>query len=252
MDILYIVGKGRSKCDNYDLRYSLRSIEKFGKNVDRIFVAGYCPEWLSDEIVKVPYEQPYDNPHITEKHLNLLSTVLYVIDNTDINDDFLISMDDHYYIRETDFDNYPYYAKIVKGDTELKPGKNPPNRYGQFILSTNCFLKSLDLPTYFFCPHRNMHLSRPIINECRNILERIMFEKLDVEPWAFLINYAYSKNPFTITPIKDIKVKDETQWYKVNPENSEVFSTSDFEINSKLDILMKELYPNKSKYEKSC
>lgn len=44
MDILYIVGKGRSLCDNKELRYSLRSLAKYGKNIDRIFVAGYCPE----------------------------------------------------------------------------------------------------------------------------------------------------------------------------------------------------------------
>jgi len=118
MDILYLVGEGYSKCNYNELRYSLRSIEKYGKNVDRVYVVGYCPEWLSDEIIKIPLDsQSLKHSGITEKHINFITSILYVVDNTDIGNEFLISMDDHFYIRETDFNNYPIYAKIVGGDT---------------------------------------------------------------------------------------------------------------------------------------
>ena len=82
MDILYIIGKNKSLCSNFELKCSLRSIAKYGKNIDRVFVAGYCPEWLSDEVIKIPYEQPYADDNITthEKHCNIAATILYAIE----------------------------------------------------------------------------------------------------------------------------------------------------------------------------
>ena len=49
MDILYCIGEG-SKWNNNELRYSLRSLEKFGKNVGNIYMVGYNPGFLSDEV----------------------------------------------------------------------------------------------------------------------------------------------------------------------------------------------------------
>ena len=61
-----------------------------GENIRNVYVSGYCPEWLSDEVVKVPVENVIKNPqNIFEKHINILNCVLYTIDNTDIEDEFL-------------------------------------------------------------------------------------------------------------------------------------------------------------------
>ena len=250
MDILYLIGEGCSSCNNNELRYSLRSIEKYGKNVERVFVAGYCPEWLSDKVYKIPFTQPYKNPNIVEKHINLLATILYVIDNTDISDDFLVSMDDHFYIREVDFDNYPIYAKIVDGNTQLATKRNPPTKYGQFILNTKKFLLSKNLSTYYFAPHRNMHVFKETANQSRNIIKEIMDQKIECEPFVFLLNYKYTQSPFQFTPIKDLKIRNSTQWFRVDPNITEVFSTYNFESGSKLDTLIGNLFPEKSKYEK--
>ena len=251
MDIIYLVGEGCSKCDDNELRYSLRSIEKYGKNVNKVYVAGYCPEWLSDEICKVPCKQIYDRPqNIIQKHINMLGTLLYTIDNTDISNKFLVSMDDHFYIRETDFDNYPIYAKKVLDNAQLGTKRNPPTKYGQFILKTKKLLEKMNLPTYFFTLHRNMHISKDIMNECRDILENIIDQEVACEPIVFLLNYQYKQQPFEFVTIKDIKIRGENMWWKVNPKETEVFSTYNFEVGSKLDTLIGNLFPEKSKYEK--
>ena len=49
MDMLYILGNG-SKHDNQELRWSLRSLEKYGRNVGSIAIVGEPPEWLSPEV----------------------------------------------------------------------------------------------------------------------------------------------------------------------------------------------------------
>lgn len=250
MDIVYLMGEGYSKCENNELRYSLRSIEKYGKNVGKVYVVGYCPEWLSDEVIKVPFKQPYSPfKNIVEKHLNMISTLLYIVDNTDISNEFLVSMDDHFYIREVDFDNYPIYAKLIKNDIQL--ATNSLNRYGKFILSTKKLLTDLNLPTYYFTLHRNLHVFKDTLNECREIFENILKEKLECEPFVFILNYRYHKQKFKFTPVKDVKITEITQWYKADPTQTEAFSTKDFEENSELNQLIKDLYPDKSKYEKN-
>ena len=250
MDILYILGEGYSRCDNNELRYSLRGIEKYGKNVDNVYVAGYCPEWLSDKVHKVPMESQYlHSSNLIEKHINMFEAILYTIDNTNIGDDFLVSMDDHFYIREVDFDNYPIYAKIVGGNTQLAVSKKPPTKYGRFVLKTKEFLQSLGLPTYYFTLHRNMHVFKETVNQCRDIIATIKEKKIECEPFIFLLNYRYNKEPFEFTPIKDIKIKEVSSWNRVDPNVTEVFSTYNFETDSELDLKIKGLYPDKSKYE---
>lgn len=69
VDIVYAVGKGSKDIDDKPLRWSLRSVEKFAKNVGRVIVAGYPPDWLSDEAIKVPFEQTH------RKHVNMLLTI---------------------------------------------------------------------------------------------------------------------------------------------------------------------------------
>ena len=57
MDILYVIGKG-SEWNNNELRFSLRSIAKYGKNIDRVFIVGYKPDFVSDEVTFIPCDDP--------------------------------------------------------------------------------------------------------------------------------------------------------------------------------------------------
>lgn len=254
MDILYIIGKGCSQCDDQELRYSLRSIDKFGKGVGRVFVAGHCPEWLSSNVVKVPFLQPYSNLQDIEdfmdrlacKHINIIETVLYAVDNTDINDEFLVSMDDHFYVRNVDFDNYPFY---LKGKENRELPKSSSSEYGKFMVKTREFLESKGLSIYYLVPHRNMHCSRKIINECRETLEEIIQNKIPVECLCYLLNYWHTKYNIPLTPTSDVKVKSGHDWVRTNSMFTEVFSTGDFKRMSHLNYLVSTLYKEKSKYE---
>lgn len=256
MDILYIVGEKCTNPNNNELKYSLRSIEKYGKNVDRVFISGYCPEWLSNEVIKVPYEQPYKSINgsrmsIKHKHLNMLHTFLYVLDHTDIGDEFLVSMDDHFYIREIDFNNYPYYAKLnAWGGCMLPPEEITYTEYRKCLFESAEFLRSKGLSTVNFTLHRNMHCSRKWVEECKEYLEEIISEELNIEPWVMLLNYAYTKYKFPYTIIYDLKISSSYNWYEVNSEKHEVFSTNDFRSGDELDRLVSVLYGSKSKYEK--
>ena len=56
MDILYIVKGGATGGTDDELRCSLRSLARYGRGVGRVFVAGGPPAWLSDAVVRVPFE----------------------------------------------------------------------------------------------------------------------------------------------------------------------------------------------------
>lgn len=62
-------------------------------------------------MIKVPYTPDPNLP----KGKNIFKQILYTVENTDIGinhgGEFLISMDDHFYFRNTDFNNYPFYVK---------------------------------------------------------------------------------------------------------------------------------------------
>lgn len=253
MDILYIIGKGCSKCDNFELRVSLRSIAKYGKNVGKVYVAGYCPDWLSEDVVKIPFEQPYPTENISchKKQCNIAATILHVIDNSDISDEFLCSMDDHIYTRNVDFGSYPMYAKKAKygegDDKTLLPStaKEKDAEYKKCLVDTNEILVGLGLPTRNYALHRNMHMSRAFLNENRSLIESAVAEGKIAEIFAWYGNWKGGKYKAT----KDVLVHGGGEWWKTDPRKTNVFATTDFGDHSGLHVLLKGLFPNKSKYE---
>ena len=78
MDILYVIGRGSQK-NNLELRMSLRSICKYGKNIGKVIVAGTPPKWLSDEAEKLVVQDRY-----SYKHQNILLCIEKAVDDQDM------------------------------------------------------------------------------------------------------------------------------------------------------------------------
>ena len=264
MDILYIVGNF-SKCDDWEFRFSLRSIDKYGLNIGRVFLCGYCPDWLSDDIIKIPYEIiPYTTAG--EKNRNIYKQIIYAVENTDIgiNDDgdFLISMDDHYILNFVDFgSSYPHYIKnYTKRQCKFnlplvfEKGKQSPD-YQRILLSTAKFLKRNYLTYLNFTPHRNIRVNRYAIEQLQNngINYDIFNNNIDIEGIALAVNYEYtmrSKNDFVIEIIEDFKTNDVDKLLKYIEDEGVFYSTNDFSVNDEVFNALYSLFPGKSKYEK--
>ena len=164
MDILYIIGENCSKCNYNELRYSLRSIEKYGKN-------NYLPE---------------------------------------------------------------------RGKTAYK----------KFLAKTREECEKKGVSIYYSSLHRNMHMSKVDISECREYLDSVISDKIALESFAYLLNYRYTvKKDFDFKPVKDVKLCGGGDWWKADSRNTECFSTADFEPGIGLDCLIGSLFSNKSKYE---
>jgi len=252
MDILYIVGKDCSKCNDFELKMSLRSIEKYGKNVGKVYVCGWCPEYLSEEVITFPCEDIYkDTKDHGSRNANVANKLLRFLEaHPEISDEFLVSFDDNFYIREVDFDNYPHYARLLNKQVEIPEHEEGELPYRKCMANTREYLENLGLPVINFAIHRNLYVTKRAIEANKDILEKIIAEKIECDRFCLLNNWEYSQGAFDYTPVKDVKLRGGIDWWKVNPETTEVFSTCDFKPGVGLETLISTLYTEKSKYEK--
>jgi len=89
MDIVYICRKG----DNEELRYSLRSVEKFSPN-HRVWVVGHKPSWYTGNFIPIEDE--------STKFNNIRLAMLEVCKTEEISDDFVLMNDDFFLTKPID------------------------------------------------------------------------------------------------------------------------------------------------------
>ena len=249
MDILYIVKGGAGCYDDFELRCSLRSIARYGHGIGRVFMVGGCPRWLSGEVVRIPYkdEQAVD---AAGKNRNILAAAVYAVEHSDIGAEFLVSMDDHFYAQEVDFDNYPYYCKTAyteDGELPRTPGDNPAS-YRAFLYASRQFLEAHGLPTKCLTLHRNMHCARAWLDGASGLVREVLEGGGVCEPWVLLNNWALAQGLITPTLVADKKINNRMAWGRASYD--EVFSTGDFRAGTWMQEKLRSLYPDKCKYER--
>lgn len=246
MDILYIVGTG-SKWDNNELRYSLRSIDKYGINVDRVFIVGEKPDFVSGEITHIPCADRYS---MTKKHNNIHQKIAVAMGTGLLGDHFLISSDDHFYCKPTDFNNYPVYYRESRIPTTVPDGVKP-NSYWYSLFETRSFLKHKGFPIFQTNPHANTHIDVKLwMDHIRTIVEASDL------PHGGEINCIMGNimitNGWEPKPIQDCKIYDfaNREEFDNKIKDVHVFSMSDSALGCGIDKILQEMYPEKSRWEK--
>lgn len=200
IDIVYVVGLG-SLHNNIELRMSLRSICRFGKNIGKVVIVGKPPAWISDEAVKVFVEDKYGY-----KHSNILRCIEKVVDDGIVHGDFLYSSDDHFYVKETDFGNYPYYIKsdhlrhnVLRTDNFYK--------YHKSLVDTRVFLENHGYPARDYSQHCNTHMNAEVVRDHKDLLHETYKLQYGVEPTSFIMNiWSTLPDAPKTTPRKDVKI----------------------------------------------
>lgn len=248
MDILYILGTG-SRHDNIEVRMSLRSIAKYGRNVGRVIVAGDPPEWMSDEVVKVPIPVKY-----SRKHHEMMHRIQYCVMNNIVDGEFLVSSDDHFYVKETDFDNYPYYYKSLALRNTAIQGERCYG-YHMSLKQTRELLERHHLPIVNYEQHCNTHIHARIFKEYQDILNESYALERGSPPTTLAMNIWRTTDyaPKEIVKRADIKIKaaNSAQNIMAMIGQNECFSIGDsiFATPAIMEFFLSQ-YPEKSKYEK--
>lgn len=240
MDILYVVGTG-STWKNNELRYSLRSIDRYGKNVGRIFIATeQLPKFINPDAVTHIFIRDLG----TIKHLNIMDKIENVMRCSDIADDFLLSSDDHFYIKETDFDNYPLY---YKGEIQER---RDAVEYWKSLRDTKTFLQSKGLTTYSTNPHCNTHFNRPLYManiELMNEGKKMMYgAEVNCLMGNLLIKEGVKPEEYSDIKIKSFESREDLL---KQLGDTHCFSIYDSALSCGMKDYLREKFPNKSRWE---
>lgn len=245
MDILYVLGSG-SKHNNMELKYSLRSLERYCINVGRVYIVGECPRWINKkEVTHIPCNDPYER-----KCKNIWHKVLYAIDHCDISNEFLLSADDIFHVRPIDLDHYPYYHK--NGCDVTVPESLKGSSIGEIIQETRNLLDKYHYPVEDFggghCLHHvNVSILRKMPKMIADVFAGERGGAFDVIMGNAIVKLTH---PVTVKR-KDIKlqsVDDEKDLFE-QIGNAESFSINNSVLDGYLGRWFRKEYKRKCKYE---
>lgn len=91
VDLVYLCRPGD---DNEELRYSLRSLRNLPHG--RVFIAGYCPSWVSSEVERIPVAP------MAKKHDHALAGLVAALNHPEVSDPFLMFNDDFFIMQPMD------------------------------------------------------------------------------------------------------------------------------------------------------
>jgi len=234
MDVVYILGNG-SKHGDIELRYSLRSLEKYVP-FRKVFIVGERPDFLNGKAVHIP-----NSPGHSNKARNIMENVLAACNHPDLSDDFLFVNDDYFFTGPLDPETYPFYYKCDLKQT----AKIQHNDYRKHVVPTIRALEEYDLLTLNFDTHFPIRYNKDLM---RQVIPLYNWER----PHGFVLKSLYCNTigvpgQFRLD-CKFYKPAKPDFWKQVATEQ-EVFSIADACLNNYLKAYLKEAHPDKSRFE---
>lgn len=232
MTLLYIIGSG-SLHYNEELRFSLRSVEKHCKDVDRIIVVGEKVEFLSDKL-----EYHYIKEAEGNKEYRIAMKIYNACKSGIIKGDFAFMNDDFFFTRPYDWSkNYAKLDLISRGN----------EHYQKAIKDTRDYLIGLGHTTYHFDVHT------PIVYNSDQFMDLLLhIQKSMLTTNGMVVKSLYGNiNNLKPTCYMDCKLSTlQTPRDFERIKDTPVISCSDGSWHNGVRSYLRKLYPNKSKYEK--
>ena len=254
-DILIPLSNG-SKYNNIELKYCLRSIEKHLSGVRNVFIVGELPGFVNPyEVTHIPLQ---DSANIWEISNNIYRKIMAGIKyenhlsfthegsgtknfNLKLSENFLFFNDDHFLLTDYEAANFPYYHR---GPINLDMMRISPPQLKQYQNSIDTFGAEYDFGIH--CPI--------LYNKYK--FRTLFANKVFWPEHGYEIKSVYGNDMVDNTnwmPIEDLKftepvVMKESIYMAL--EGRPWFSIGDSVLrNGTMQEVLKELYPNKSKYE---
>jgi hypothetical protein len=273
-DIVYILGDGAAAVDDRPLRWSLRSLAKHAENVGRVIICGRIPEWLSDEVVKIPTDETTMAGR--GKAWNILYAYRAAIEGAGLDRPFLYSSDDHYllpaYTVEGEGEKAVYtpvrhdmdaWPRFIHGDlpvmTEFVKKNKIPGWYNLCLMKTRSVLARESLSTRQACLHLNTWADPQDVAPAIVLAEKYAGLTRQGFEATCLINAYFEKRmkDAGITPVftkykQDWKVNTAKDIEKKIKMRLPGFTTSPkAELRDDIVMFMENYYSEPSKWEKS-
>lgn len=200
MDLVYVLKND----NNYeDLRNSLRSLERYGENYDRVFIIGGRPDFLDySKIIHFSHSDDYSLA------CNIFKKIIYLINNSDISEDFILFNDDFYLLKNIDLSKTPYYYKRDQISTTYQSN----NTYNEMALKTREFLLKNNKRIYDFKVHYPIIYNKTKFKEIESLFE----EYIKISPLGLSVRDLYGNWHNVPNKVfkKDNKIMPNTNFYE--------------------------------------
>jgi hypothetical protein len=104
VDLVYKVGNTSESENHSELRYSIRSAERYFKDLRHIYIIGYKPNWLecteSTQKEHKLYHIPLEDCYTHNKDANLINKLIVACTHKELSKKFLNMSDDYFFIKE--------------------------------------------------------------------------------------------------------------------------------------------------------
>lgn len=237
IDIVYPLSEGLSHFRNEEIRYSLRSVEKYVKNYRNIYIIGDKPKYLNDKIIHIPFKE---NPNFC-KERRIMEKFYFATTIQEISDNFLMFNDDYFFrepVNTVSIKSY-YKGKLSEAIANRKEGT-----YTTSLRNTFEALEQRGFETY------NYDMHYPIVYNKQKFQEVMKSYDWDVR-FGYVVKSLYA-NTLGIEGEykKDCKLKMEhnREVILAKIKETDMFSTG--EVTRAIINVLNELYPQKSLFEK--
>lgn len=239
IDIVCPLGNG-SKWMNNELRYSLRSLEKFGKNIGEVFIVGEFPEWLQ-YCEHIPVKDGIGH----EK--NIMLKLLAACNDDRVSENFMLWNDDYFLTAPINCELYPNYecgSLAMKIEARIKE-----DGYRKSLENTRTFLTRNNKWTLMYDGHCPIIYNKTMFRELMNNVDWTIGNGYAIK--SLYANYYALPHQY----MDDLKFSErigESEIYqKINGRH--IFSIADgvmFCPSKTMKNILEKLYPNPSKYER--
>jgi hypothetical protein len=218
--------------ENEELKFSLRSVEKFFPESD-VWVIGGKPSWYLGNFVPVS-----SGPDVFQNVRNSLSIVSQ---NKEISEEFIFMNDDFFFVRH--METIPYYISGTLRDRIISNKTNGVNSsYIRRLVDSYKHCKSFRNPPLDFDIHTPMPVNKKLMSEVLG--DKIM--------WRSNYGNRFVKDNETVT-IKDVKVYEKESYsfknYDFMSFEYPFFSTNDDSFELVREKLLNDMFASSSKYE---
>lgn len=226
-----------SEKSELQLRYTLRSLQKYLSGIGEVFIFGKSPAWVKNVTTILTPEIDWSFDKIYQKERAIYEKVRLACYNDQVSDDFLFMNDDHFLLMRFDASAFPAY---FQGHT--RDYLNRPDIYVNTLQNT----EELVPGAKYFDVHA------PCLYNSTKFIEAM--EGLD---WAKKFGYCIKTVYHHAWRIEGWKSKDLK--IKIPLSEDQIrqclytriwFSTADSAINPAMVSFLNQLYPAKSIYEK--
>lgn len=237
MDIVYALGSG-SNWDNNELRYSLRSVDKYVNHVGNVYLIGEKPKWIKN-IIHIPMN---DRPGVEWKEFNIMQKILRACATPALSREFIFMNDDHFLLHV--IPPLPFYYQQTLLSSMFK--RRVQDTYHKALDNTYQALMRRDYNVI------NYDIHVPIIYDKNLFADTVLSYDWNTAPGGYVIKSLYC-NTLGVKgqEVMDLKIKERMDCFKLEALTlgRKFFSIDDSSINLDMGTYLQYLYPIKSKYE---